>query len=237
MRASPAQGAAPCRRHDCLHILAACRAVWPAGGAVTVSTARPLDRPAGGVSSDGVRAMPRIICSINATLSGTCHHGDVVADAEHHRYAAALARSAAALLLGRATYELFAAFWPRALHRRDLPAEVLELARVLDAKPRIVVSGREPATAWPGTTRVAGLEALRATLAGIGGSVVLFGSPGLAASLAAAGMLDEVHILLQPLFATRGPRLPPLWAGQAFRTVSAERFGSGVVLLRCRPAG
>ena len=181
--------------------------------------------------------MPRIICSINATLSGTCHHGDVVADAEHHRYAAALARSAAALLLGRATYELFAAFWPRALHRRDLPAEVLELARVLDAKPRIVVSGREPATAWPGTTRVAGLEALRATLAGIGGSVVLFGSPGLAASLAAAGMLDEVHILLQPLFATRGPRLPTLWAGQAFRTVSAERFGSGMVLLRCRPAG
>lgn len=178
--------------------------------------------------------MARIVCSINATLAGTCHHEDVIADAEHHRYATALARSAAALLFGRTTYGLFAAFWPQARHRSDLPAEAVELAEVLDSRPRIVVSSREPEPCWPGTTRVDGLEALRSVLAGIPGDVVLFGSPGLAGSLAGARMLGEIQVLLQPLFASRGPRLPPLWQGRDFRAVSAERFASGVVLLRYR---
>lgn len=178
--------------------------------------------------------MAYIIHSINATLSGTCFHEDVIANDEHHRYATKLVRSAEALLLGRKTYDLFADFWPSAVHRNDLPDYVVELAHALTEKPKIVVSSDELCTAWENTTRVDGPELgpLREALSGITGNVVLFGSPSLAGSLAEENLLDEINFLLQPLFSMRGPRLPFLWHERPLRNVSASRFESGVVLLR-----
>jgi dihydrofolate reductase len=175
-----------------------------------------------------------VIHSINSTLSGNCYHEDVIADAEHHQYATDLLRSAGLLLLGRRTYDLFVDFWPSATNRRDLPEFVVELARVLTKTPKLVVSTSDLTMPWENTTRVAGptLEPLRAVLSGHSTKVVLFGSPRLAGSLAAEGLLDEIHVLLQPLFSTRGPQLPMLWRERQFRSLSATRFASGVVLLR-----
>ena len=178
--------------------------------------------------------MARIIHSINATLSGTCFHEDVIADGEHHQYATELARSADALLLGRNTYDLFATFWPSAVHRNDLPDFVVSLAHVLTEKPKIVVSSSELNASWKNTARIDCPErdSLHATLSNLKGKIVLFGSPSLAGSLAAQDLLDEAHVLLQPLFSTRGPQLPCLWREQPLRNVSASRFMSGVVFLR-----
>ena len=178
--------------------------------------------------------MARIIHSINATLSGTCFHEDVIADDEHHRYATELARSADALLFGRHTYDLFAEFWPSAMRRKDLSDSVVELAHVLTEAPKIVISSSDLNAAWKNSTQMDGpeLTSLRTALFSFNGKIVLFGSPGLASSLAAENLLDEVHVLLQPLFSTRGPQLPFLWNERPFRNVSADRFESGVVLLR-----
>jgi dihydrofolate reductase len=178
--------------------------------------------------------MARIVHSINSTLSGTCYHADVLADEEHHQYATELLASAQALILGRRTYDLFAEFWPSALQRSDLPDFVVRLATVLAATPKLVVSNREFRTSWANTRRIHGpeLSGLRAALSAYSANVVLFGSPSLASSLAAAGLLDEVHVLLQPLFSTQGPQIPQLWEDARLRNVSATRFKSGVVLLR-----
>jgi dihydrofolate reductase len=178
--------------------------------------------------------MAHIIHSINATLSGTCCHEDVIADEEHHQYATALLASAEALVLGRRTYDLFTEFWPSALQRNDLPEFVVRLASVLAQKPKLVVSTKELTTPWGNTKRVQGPElgALRAALSGYASNVVLFASPTLASSLAAEGLIDELHVLLQPMFSERGPRMPRLWEGTRFRNASARSFRSGVVLLR-----
>ena len=50
-----------------------------------------------------------------------------------------------ALLLGRRTYDIFAAFWP---HRDD------EFARLFNAIPKYVASRGRPELSWPGSTRL-----------------------------------------------------------------------------------
>ncbi|MBE8715960.1 dihydrofolate reductase family protein [Cellvibrio polysaccharolyticus] len=177
--------------------------------------------------------MARIIYSLNATLGGTCFHEDVIADEEHHRYAIDLLHSAEALLLGRNTYDLFVEFWPSAVHRNDLPCYIVELATLLSEIPKIVVSNRELDPSWKNTKRIPGMEltVLRSALRAFSGNVVLFGSPGLAKSLAAEKLINEVHILLQPLFSERGPQTPFLWHEYRMRNLSASRFTSGVICL------
>lgn len=64
--------------------------------------------------------MAHVIHSINITLSGTCYHGDAIADEEHHAYALDLVRSSAAVALGRNTFELFDTFWPSAVGNPEL---------------------------------------------------------------------------------------------------------------------
>jgi hypothetical protein len=54
----------------------------------------------------------------------------------------------------------------------------------------------------------------------------------LASSLAAAGLLAELHVLVQPLLADTGPRLFANASRPRIRLLGADRFGSGVVLLR-----
>lgn len=177
--------------------------------------------------------MAFVIHSINATLSGTCHHLDAVADQAHHQYALELLRSASVLLLGRTTFDLFAQFWPSAVQRDDLPGYVVALARQLERQPKYVVSSRELTTDWPNVQRVAGLEGVRQLLGAVPGRVVVFGSPGLGASLIQAGLVHELQVMLQPYV---GVQPPTLFSGQQARQsltlLQAKPMDSGAVLLR-----
>jgi len=184
--------------------------------------------------------MATLIHSINATINGSCSHADVVADAEHHAYAADLLASAEALLFGRTTFDLFAGFWPQAASSRELPAHIVAFGRQLGDARKYVMSGRELVTDWSNTFRLAGsLEAEVANLRRrIGGKLVIFGSPGLAASLAGANQIDEYHVLVQPFIAHASPRLFESVTGRRrLHLTSAVPLASGVVLLKYRPEG
>jgi dihydrofolate reductase len=179
--------------------------------------------------------MARILHSINASITGSCHHEDVVADQEHHEYATTLLKSADAVLLGRKTFELFASFWPQAATNPDLPPYVRDFAVALLDKPKFVVSSKEVSTAWKNTACVKGpsLDAVRTTVDDLPGTVVVFGSPSLASSLASEGLLAEIHVLVQPILVSASPRM---YSGYPERGQlelgGVERFRSGVVLLR-----
>jgi dihydrofolate reductase len=179
--------------------------------------------------------MAYVIHSINTTLNGGCHHEDVVADHEHHAYALELLARAEGVLLGRATFDLFADFWPEAVARTDLPPHVRALARELQAKPKYVLSSRDLETDWRNTHRLRGpsLDTVRELLAGTAGNLVVFGSPALSSSLVAAGLIDEMHLLLQP-FVSAGTRRVYEWTGdrKALTLREARSFISGVILLR-----
>lgn len=179
--------------------------------------------------------MAFVIHSINGTLSGTCQHLDAVADQAHHRYALDLLRSARALLLGRSTFDLFEQFWPAATQRSDISSHVLELAQALECVPKFVVSSRTISTSWANTQAVQGgaLDDVRRLLQSMSGRVVVLGSPGLGASMIQAGLIHELHVMLQPYI---GVEPPLLFAGlprrMSLTLLQAKPLDSGAVLLR-----
>lgn len=179
--------------------------------------------------------MAHLVHSINVTVNGGCHHEDVVADIEHHEYALALLESASFVVLGRKTFDLFEDFWPAATTRRDLPPHVTGFARELGSKRKYVLSSRELGTDWENTflLRGPGLDPLRKVLATAAGKVVVFGSPSLGASLATAGLLDELHVVLQPIISVAGRKAyEGVEARPVLSLIDSRQFASGVVLLR-----
>jgi len=180
--------------------------------------------------------MAYVIHSINVTVNGGCHYEDVVADEEHHEYALSLLGSASFVLLGRGTYDLFAAFWPEAALRGDLPSYVVDFARELNAKPKYVLSSRDMKPDWNNTHLLRGpsLDPVRQLLSTTPtGRAVVFGSPSLGTSLVAAKLLDEMHLVLQPLI---GAKTRTAYEGievrKALTLLENRPFGSGATLLR-----
>ncbi len=179
--------------------------------------------------------MARILHSLNVTLSGSCHHEDVVADQEHHEYALQLLRSASGVLLGRNTFDLFESFWPHAATKRDLPQHIRDFALELQTKPKFVVSSTSVTTKWENTSSIKGpaLDELESRVRKLPGTIVVFGSPSLASSLANAGLLAEIHLLVQPLLSGSASRAYPGLRDRGQVTLlGSDRFQSGVVLLR-----
>jgi dihydrofolate reductase len=122
-------------------------------------------------------------------------------------------------------------YWPEvAASGSGKPAEN-EFARALDRMPKVVFSKSLRASDW--NTRVVSSDAVREVLRlkeQPGKGLLLIASPGLAASLRAADLIDEYRVLLQPVLVGNGPRLfeaagPDL----DLSLVSATPLGSGVI--------
>lgn len=96
--------------------------------------------------------------------------------AEHRRYMADVFRRAGGVLLGRVTYEIFAAYWPTVTAPDD------DIARALNGLPKYVASTTLSDVRWRGTTVLGGDVAGEvATLRRQPGKdLVVVGSSGLA---------------------------------------------------------
>lgn len=107
-------------------------------------------------------------------------------------------------LLGRGTYEIFAAYWP------DAPDEEQALAQPLNALPKYVASTTlaEP-LAWQNSTLLRGdiAAAVRNLKAEQGGDLHVIGSPRLVQSLIEHGLLDELRVMIDPIVVGSGKRL------------------------------
>lgn len=179
--------------------------------------------------------MAHVIHSINISSGGSCHHSAAIADEEHHRYASDLLSSASAVLLGRNTFDLFESFWPEAVNRLDLPPYMTGFAAELEAKPKYVLSSRGLTTEWKNTELVRGpeLDAVGRLLGSIPGMVVVFGSPSIGTSLASAGLVHEIQLLVQPILAATEPlAFADLDTRRNLVLLETRPFRSGVVLLR-----
>lgn len=185
--------------------------------------------------------MGRLISSINITVDGCFDHRLAVADDQHHEYATRLLEGAAGLLLGRITYELLRSYWPSVARGQGHRPAVVALARELDEKPKYVVSRDRGISGWNASPlRSEALERnVRALRERLEGDVVVFGSPTLSRALLAAGLVDELHLLLQPFVAGRGPHVfEPLAEPTRLTRTGTTAFDSGVILLRYSlPAG
>jgi dihydrofolate reductase len=111
---------------------------------------------------------------------------------------------AGGFLLGRGTYEMFAAHWPNATEEEQV------LAEPLNALPKYVASTTlaEP-LGWENSTLLRGDigRAVTALKAEDGRDLHVIGSPGLVQSLIGLDLLDELQLMIDPLVVGGGKRL------------------------------
>jgi dihydrofolate reductase len=140
-------------------------------------------------------------------------------------------RGSAALLLGRVTYEGFAAAWP---------SREGEFADLFNALPKYVVSSTLEDPEWKGSTVVSG-DDLAETVANLkreaDGDVVVHGSVQLAQALLAQDLVDELRLMVFPVVLGTGKRLfGDPGEKKTLRLVDSKVVGAGVAILTYAPA-
>ena len=105
------------------------------------------------------------------------------------------------LLLGRRTYDIFAAYWPFA------EGENASLGRRFDRAAKYVVTRGDQPLDWQNSHRLAELGALAEIKAGDGPDLIIQGSSTLYPQLLAAGLIDQLVVMTFPLLLGAGKRL------------------------------
>ena len=146
-------------------------------------------------------------------------------------------RSTDTLLLGRKTYDDHAGAWPE---REEAGGEDAEFAKMLGDMRKIVVSRQRLELTWRNTEQLEGdlVEAVAALKDQPGGgNIGMSGSVSVVRQLLAAGLLDELHLLVHPIAVRKGMRL--FDEGESpipLRLLSSEAFSTGVLNLVYGPA-
>ena len=105
-------------------------------------------------------------------------------------------REAAALLLGRVSYDEFAPVWP-----------AMEDFAEYNEMPKYVVSSTLTDPGWNNTTVLRSVHEAAAVKDATDGNLLVHGSATLAKALAAAGLVDRYHLLVFPVLLGQGRRL------------------------------
>ncbi len=155
-------------------------------------------------------------------------------DAEKGKIIGELIAAADALLLGRVTYQIFAAYWPNA--PEDDP---IGIGHKLNSIPKYVVSTTLDKVEWNNSTLIKkNVEEEVAKLKQQPGSGFLYvpGSGKLVQFLMKAGIVDEYVLMIHPLVLGSGKRLFENGVGPIkLKLVDSKTTGSGVVILTYQP--
>ena len=136
-----------------------------------------------------------------------------------------------AILLGRRTYEKWAPYWPT--------STVQPFADFVNATPKYVFSATSLGPAWANTVHVdtSAPDFVSDLKQRPGGDIGIHGSLGLARSLLAADLVDELRLVVAPSLAGHGKRLFAEDAGLLrFELLESARSGGCLLLhYRARP--
>jgi dihydrofolate reductase len=147
-----------------------------------------------------------------------------------------------ALLLGRVTYEGFAAAWPSMMEQHEGPrrAELQEYTDMMNGYPKRVASTTlEEPLEWNNSTLIKGniAEEVSGLKRQPGKDILIFGSGDLVNTLIRHGLIDEYRLMVFPIVVGSGKRLFRDGIDEmALELVETKTFGSGVVVLTYRPA-
>jgi dihydrofolate reductase len=136
------------------------------------------------------------------------------------------------LLLGRRTYDIWAAYWPM--------AEGGPFAEAFNVATKYVATHRPESLGWGpaeglGSDIVASVHAIKSK---DGPDIILWGSSTLTPVLLGAGLADEVVLLTYPVLLGRGKRFfSDKVDAQEFALVSSKAGSSGVLMNTYRPVG
>ena len=136
------------------------------------------------------------------------------------------------LLLGRRTYDIFAAYWPY------VSGDHAMLGEAFDAAGKYVLTRGDQDLPWANSHRLAGIDDVAALKRTDGPDLLIQGSSTIYPALLAAGLLDELMLMTFPVVLGQGKRLfgDGTPAG-AFALVDQKLSPSGVVIATYKPSG
>ncbi len=137
-----------------------------------------------------------------------------------------------ALLLGKVTYQIFAASWP---FRKG------ELADGMNSIAKYVVSATLDQLTWNNSHQLKEVDRVIAEVRKLkqqpGRDILVIGSGELLKTLMEHDLVDEYRLLLHPIVLGSGKRLFADESQVALNLVEARTFDTGMILLRYQPAG
>jgi dihydrofolate reductase len=174
--------------------------------------------------------MRKIVAGLSISLDGVIEDADQWMgpwfDPELGQAIGSMIAAQDAMLLGRVTYDGFAAYWPQ---------QTGDMADAMNGTAKYVVSGTLTSADWQNSTLIPAASAY-AEIAELkqqpGQNIGMTGSATLVSSLLREGLLDELHLFVFPvvlgsgkrLFAAPGDKLP-------LRLIDSATFDTGVVHL------
>ena len=136
------------------------------------------------------------------------------------------------LLLGRSTYDMWSAVWPKAPSNPTSDG--------INAAKKYVATHRPESLAW-GPFEGLGpdlVESVRRIKSSRGPDLIVWGSSTLTSTLLEHGLADEAVLLVYPVLLGQGKRLfAEGTPARAFELVSAQALPSGIVIHSYKAAG
>lgn len=180
------------------------------------------------------------IVSLDGCFSGP--GGNVMVmpfDAGFSDYNAERLRAADTLLLGRTSYEMFRSYWPSVADDVNQPAVEREISRLNGAIEKVVVSDSlklDQVEGWGPSRLVRRADApaeVAALKQGPGRDILIFGSHLLWNALMAAGLVDELHLMIGAGVVGQGVRAFETRPPGSLRLLDTRAFaGSSLLLAR-----
>jgi dihydrofolate reductase len=140
---------------------------------------------------------------------------------------------AEAQLLGRVTYEGFAAAWPTI-------EDEAGFAEKMNSMPKYVVSSTLGEASWSNSTVLRGdvVEEVAKLKREVEGVILVAGSARLVQALIEHDLIDELRLMVFPVLLGSGKRLfGEVSEKKPLRLVGSRTLGDGIALLTYEPAG
>ena len=155
------------------------------------------------------------------------------------------------LLLGRRTYDIFAAYWPYVggeatgigeifdrAGKDEGEAAAIAMGEAFTRANKYVLTRGTPDLGWSNSHRLGGIDDLRAVRDGDGPDLLIQGSSTIYPELLAAGLLDRLTLMIFPVVLGGGKRLFGETApARSLRLVEHQVTRSGAVIATYEPAG
>ena len=154
------------------------------------------------------------------------------------------------LLLGRRTYDIFAAYWPYVGGEATGIGEVFDRTGKDDGESAAIAMGEDftrankyvltrgsPDLGWSNSHRLGSIEDLRTIKEGDGPDLLIQGSSTIYPALIAAGLLDQLTLMTFPVVLGKGKTLFDGSPAKALRMVEHKVTRSGAVIATYEPGG
>ena len=146
----------------------------------------------------------------------------------------ALTAESRAILLGRATFEMFAPAWSTRTVDEDPGAPFFNDTQ------KYVVASQQPTVEWQNSTVLGAYDAqaIEKLKANTDGTIYVSGSARLVQQMLADGLVDELHLFVYPIALGSGQQLFPQGNDKVkLSLVASDTYANGVVHLAYAPAG